>query len=163
MPERDLQIEEDLQFQERAWVVQRVGWGVMLLLVVATIAGVFGEGALSSATVGDAKQLKIEHERFVHYLTPTVLKIHVRAGPEDKKLQVRINSGFMQAVKVDNVVPQPASVETGDQWLSYNFTVETPGQVTIRIDLTPETIGRLSATINSGHGEPLSFRQFVYP
>lgn len=163
MPQRSLQVEEDLQFQERAWVFQRVGWGVMLLLIVAAIAGVFGEGALSSATVGDGKQLKIEYERFVHYLAPTVLKIHTQAGPEDKNLHVKINNYFMQAVKVENVVPQPASVETGDGWLSYNFTVDRPGQITIRFDLTPETIGWLSATVNGGNGKPLSFRQFVYP
>ncbi|HEU4342691.1 MAG TPA: hypothetical protein VFU31_14085, partial [Candidatus Binatia bacterium] len=67
------------------------------------------------------------------------------------------------AVKLDNIVPQPASVEAGDHWLGYNFTVGTPGQITIRFDVTPETIGRLSATVNGGNGEPLSFRQFVYP
>ncbi|HEU4345558.1 MAG TPA: hypothetical protein VFU31_28750, partial [Candidatus Binatia bacterium] len=59
MSKRSLEIEEDLRFQERAWVVQRVGWGVMLLVIVATAAGMFGEGALSSATVGDGKQLQI--------------------------------------------------------------------------------------------------------
>src|SRR5919106_6001727 len=78
MPEESLQIDQDLAYQQREWLVERVGWIVMLLLIVAAAAGIFGNGVLSRASVSDGKQLRIEYERFAHYLTPTSLKVHMR-------------------------------------------------------------------------------------
>jgi hypothetical protein len=40
----DLEIQEDLPFQRREWLVERVAWGVMALLIVAALLGLFGTG-----------------------------------------------------------------------------------------------------------------------
>lgn len=41
---RDLESEENLAFQERQWVVQRVAWVVVLALLVAGLLGLLGPG-----------------------------------------------------------------------------------------------------------------------
>ena len=163
MAGQSLQIDRDLAYQRRQWIAERIGWSMMLLLVIAAAAGVFGEGMLSSASVSDRGELTVEYERFVRYLTPTTLKIHLPVRFEDKDVQIRINRDFLQAAKIESIVPSPATVVIGDNWLGYNFTVHGPGPVLIQFDLTHETAGRLSATISASDSAPLSFHQFVYP
>ena len=163
MAENSLHVEEDLAYQQREWLVERVGWIVMLLLILVAAAGLFGNGVLSRASVSDGKQVRIEYERFAHYLTPTSFKVHMRTTSKDKDIQLRVNNDFLQGIKIEKVVPEPIRVETGDKWLSYHFPVNTPGEVAIKFDLTPEMVGKLSAVIATGSAEPLSFNQLVYP
>ncbi len=46
----DLDIEQDLDFERRQWHVQRVGWVVFLLILLAAFVGLLGTGrsAMSS-------------------------------------------------------------------------------------------------------------------
>jgi hypothetical protein len=163
MAEESLQAEQNLAHQQREWLVERVGWIVMLLLILAAAAGLFGNGVLSRASVSDGKQMTIEYERFAHYLTPTSFKVHMRTTSKDKDIQLRINSDFLHGVKLEKVVPEPIRVETGDKWLSYHFPVNTAGEVTIKFDVTPETVGKLSAVITAASEAQLSFNQLIYP
>lgn len=136
----------------------------MLLVILAAAAGFFGQGLLSGTSVGQDQQLKIEYERFLHYLSPTSLMFRIRAtDSEQRDLRIRINSDFVQAMTLEKVVPEPTRVEAGDKWLSYNFAVNIPGEVIIKFDLTPQQIGLVSAKVSVGSAQPLSFWQFVYP
>lgn len=47
----DLEIEEDLDHQRRCWKLERASWAVMALVLLAAMAGLFGSGPLSWATV----------------------------------------------------------------------------------------------------------------
>jgi hypothetical protein len=46
----DLEVEQDLDFQQRTWALERAGWIVMLLIIAAALAGFFGGGPLSPTT-----------------------------------------------------------------------------------------------------------------
>ncbi|MDQ6718742.1 MAG: hypothetical protein M3Z17_10420 [Gemmatimonadota bacterium] len=48
-----LGIAEDMNFQRRTWMVQRVGWAIMILVCIAALFGVFGKGPLSNGHFGD--------------------------------------------------------------------------------------------------------------
>lgn len=63
----DLEINQDLAFERRQWPVQRVGWGVGALIIVAALLGVFGSGPLSAATAGDEETLLVHFQRFVRH------------------------------------------------------------------------------------------------
>ena len=72
----DLQVGEDLAFQERQWKVERIGWALMALIALAGLAGLFGGGPLSAATVGgDNLPLEVMYGRFVRHRTPTELTL----------------------------------------------------------------------------------------
>jgi hypothetical protein len=67
-----LQIEQDLEYQQRAWTVQRVGRVMMALAVLAALAGLLGPGPLSRASAGaTGDPLRLEYERFLRFQTPT--------------------------------------------------------------------------------------------
>jgi hypothetical protein len=75
----DLELNQDLRFQRRMWAVQRIGWAVMALVVLAGLLGLFGPGPLSSATAGKEEgPLLVEgYERFVRFRIPTTLQVRL--------------------------------------------------------------------------------------
>ncbi len=82
--EADLEMRQDLEFQRRMWVVQRVGWVMMALAALAALLGLFGgAGASSGATAGSREApLSIEeYERFLRVGKPAALRVHVGAPP----------------------------------------------------------------------------------
>ena len=51
----DLQIHQDLCQERREWKIQRVGWLLMALMLVAALAGLLGPGPLSSTIAEDSR------------------------------------------------------------------------------------------------------------
>jgi hypothetical protein len=162
----DLEIDQDLEFQRRTWMVQRVGWVVMALVALAALLGLLGPGPLSNATAGNQKMpLHVAYNRFVRYQTPTQLRVHLtpETGREGKA-RVWLSRDYLQGVQVQQVVPTPEGVEIGSDRLTYIFRLSEPSQPTaITFYVEPEQIGPLSCHIGLGSGPPLSFSQFVYP
>ena len=65
----DLEIEQDLGFEERAWRVQRVSWFIMFLVIALALIGLFGTGPLSSARTGSSgDEFSANYERFARHL-----------------------------------------------------------------------------------------------
>jgi len=64
----DLQINEDMEFQRRSWIVQRVGWLVFALVILLAALGLFGDGILSDAKAGQEEgALWLEYPRFKRF------------------------------------------------------------------------------------------------
>lgn len=65
MKDREHPVVEDIQLQRKVWRLQRVGWYVLLALVILTLLGLFSRGPLSSlVAISDSKDLTVEYERF---------------------------------------------------------------------------------------------------
>ena len=65
MKHRGLQIDENLQFQQREWRTSRAAWIVLLLTMAAMALGLFGNGPLSEARAGEpGDALWVEYSRF---------------------------------------------------------------------------------------------------
>ena len=82
----DLEINEDLRFQRRMWAVQRVGWIVTALVVLAALAallGLLGPGLLSTsakAGSGGASLSVEEYEQVLRYRKPTTRRLGLGEG-----------------------------------------------------------------------------------
>ena len=133
----------------------------MLLIVGAAAGGLFGSGLMSKATAGGA-DLLVEYDRFARYLSPVRLTIRTRADAAGAVI-IRIDSKFIQDVKIDKIVPEPAGVETENGWLAFRFNAATPGEVAVQFDLIPDRTGPIRGTVASGNAAPVSIVQFVYP
>jgi hypothetical protein len=160
-----LQIEEDLEFQRRSWIVQRVGWGLMGLLVIASAAGLFGSGPVSSAETRSAGgEVAVEYERFLRYDAPARLRIAVREAAPEGTIAVRLNREYLDAIKLEHVVPRPERVEIHGDSVVFLFRQANPGQPLLAtFDYEAQRIGRLRARVASGAGASLGFGQLVYP
>jgi hypothetical protein len=169
-PERvsDLQINEDLEFQRRSWVLQRVGWVVMGLVVLAALLGLFGgTGSLGGAKAGSEDAvMSVSYERFLRFMKPTTLQIRLspEAGTEGE-VTVWLDREYLEGMQVQQVTPQPDSAEAGPDRLTYVFKVDDPnGPTAVTFDLLPQQkIGPLKGRAGIDDGEPVNFSQFVYP
>lgn len=161
----ELDVDQDLEYQQREWKAERIGWVLMLLLVIGTLAGLFGRGPLSHASVG-SESLKLEYERFTRHASPTELTVRLGPGVAEKdgKARVRLGREFMQGVRIERIIPEPETIEAGEDALVYVFALVDPSQpVTVRFRLEADEIWSRSGHIALGDGQPLRFTQFVYP
>lgn len=68
----DLDIAQDLEHQRREWVIERIGWAIMALILLAALAGLLGSGPLSNARIDHpGSHLSAEYNRFERYQSPT--------------------------------------------------------------------------------------------
>lgn len=152
-----MEIDVDVPFQRRVWIGQRVGWFVIGILIITALLGFFGSGPMSRASAqGDG--LSIEYERFARLQQPTKLRFMLlTAGPA----QVELSHRYFKSVQIEQVTPEPSSVESAGEWLIYRFAGPRPQAVIFH--LKPEEFGGLAGSARIAGGNPVEFRQFVYP
>ena len=161
----DLVIEQDLRFQQRMWVVQRVGWGVIACVLVAALLGLLGSGPLASRTLESSQGgFRLEYERFLRHHAPTRLHllVHLKGQPR-QEVRVWCDHTLIEHFEVTQIVPPPVKVETTAGSLTYIFPLtDQVDQLVIMFSLEPEIFGLLSSRIGVGD-DSLYFRQLVYP
>jgi hypothetical protein len=162
----DLEIPEDLPFQRREWLIERVAWAVMALLIAAALLGLFGTGPLSRTTAGDkAGPLWLEYERFARLLAPAPLRVHLGPGAErDGIVRVWIDRRYIDSLELQQVTPQPDSTEVGVERLIFTFRrADGEGAAAITFNMRPSRVGILFGHVGLVNGPALSLQQFVYP
>lgn len=98
-PQRQLQIEEDLKFQQCEWKVQFAGWIAMGVLIILASLGLFGTGPSSSSTAqGD--DLNLNYERFARLEQPTDLRFQL-GGETKEPARLFIERAYLDAVKIE--------------------------------------------------------------
>jgi hypothetical protein len=153
-----LQIRQDLDFQRRWGIVQRVGRVVFVLLFAAAIAGIFGTGPLAHASAS-APTFSVDYDRFLRATQSSSLQI----SPDTRQGgggEIAIDESYADDIEVADVTPQPDSETARGDRLVLAYQDRLPAQVQIQV--FPRTIGVHRATIWV-RGRPVSFHQVVYP
>ncbi len=119
-------IREDMRFQRRYWLFERIGWAILVLIAAAAAAGTFAGGPLAAAA-GTGQGFSASYERFARRGVETRLSVTLPAG---RTLWMQGIDGF-DVVRVD---PEPATVRSERQGLAYDFAPGTgAGVVTFRL------------------------------
>lgn len=162
----DLEVEQDLGFQQRMWAFERAGWIVMLLVISAALAGFFGGGPLSLATArADDGLLTLRYERFGRRGADSVITLEIQpAAVRNGEVAAWVSSDYMDGMKLDQLSPMPDSVEAKGEGFLYTFLARNPKEaLTVTFDFTPSALGLLPGRVSLNGGEILSFRQFFFP
>jgi hypothetical protein len=163
-PDRDvgLEVEDDALFHRRMWGVQRTGWFLMQLVVLAGLAGLLGSGPLSRAVAEHPTGLRVEHARFARAEAPQAMRVHL-PPPASRTEGYRIGLGreFVNRVQIEGVVPQPVMMEGLPDRVVYVFAGGAVPVVTFHF--TPRTMGVLRAEVGAPGTGPLTFWLLVYP
>lgn len=162
----DLEIDQDVEFQEREWVVQRVAWVVMLVIIVAGLSGLFGAGPLSAATAGESDDpLAVEYQRFVRHDGRTTVTVRVGGGQSaEDQVEVWVATDYLDGFEIRGVSPEPEEVRSEGGGLIYEFAVGDPTQrVEVTFSLQPRRMGRLTGEIGVPGGQTVTFGQLSYP
>lgn len=153
-------------FQRREWRVERVGWVVIALLLVAAILGVFSNGPLSHTTSADPDgDVEVEYERFVRHMGKAELT--VRIGPsavQDETATVFISRDLIDSMRLEAISPQPESTTGGRIGTTFEFSADADSPPVISITYRPDEIGVAEGTVRIGddHGGARVW-QLTYP
>lgn len=167
-PERvgSLEVAQDLEFQQRQWKAERIGWAIMVLIALLALIGFFGNGPLSSASVeapnGD---LSAAYDRFVRQDARSTLRLQV-AGSQatNKEIELWVSRDYLDDVEVQRISPQPTEVRGGENRMIYVFTIDDPSAtLQVAFSLGPQEMGRLSGEVGVTDGPTVTFNQISYP
>jgi hypothetical protein len=165
--DRGLELEQDLAFHQRTWRMQCAGAILLLLIALAGLVGVFGDGPLSGTVTGDdTGGLRIEHERFARADAPQTMRIRVPATPASAANldRLALSRDFLDRVRMDAVVPTPVVAEAGPRQVAYLFAGQpAPGETLATFHFTARSSGVLRVRVSAPGIPPLVVRQFVYP
>jgi hypothetical protein len=161
-----LQVDEDMAFQHREWMLQRVGWIFMLVFLIAALAGALGSGPASNQTAGSSKeQLQVEYHRFIHYADPMILKFEI--GPfseEEEEIRLAVDAKYVEGVEVQRISPEPNATEISQQANVYVFkTRKSKEAIKVQMHVTPEVYGKLRGKMSVNEGPAVNIEHFVYP
>lgn len=159
-----LEIDEDLVFERRQWAVQRVGWVVMLLILVAGLIGLLGPGPISHAQVSSGA-LAAEYERVVRKQAPSELHVRLEPGaaPEGE-VALLIAQDYLDKVEIRHVLPEPSEMATAPDGTIFRFTVDAPDQPSeITFDIEPSEPGVARGQIGLLEGDGVTIEQVIFP
>lgn len=161
----DLEIEEDIHFQEGEWRAERVGWVIIAAVILLALLGLFGSGPLSSASANGPQGYQVDYSRFVRMMSPTEIRIALPAeAASEGEARFWIDREYLDRFEVENIVPEPQEEEIGADRITYTILVsaqEVPAN--IRLELSPKTSGFFRGRAGWGEANSLTFSQFIYP
>ncbi len=161
----DLEIDQDLTFQRREWLVQRVLWVVCALVIVLGVIGLFGGGPISSVKHASGDDtVAVEYHRFVRHDGRASLTFRVDAShASGQEVEVWIDQRFLDRVQIENVSPQPASVRSDDDRMTWVFeTGDGSDALIATFAYRPQAIGRIRGEAGSGTST-VDVGQLAYP
>lgn len=166
MSNERLDLDQDLKFQRREWLFQRVGWLLWVALIVAGLAGLVGPGPLSSNTAATPDgRLVVNYNRYVHRHHPTQFKLTIQPESEqDESVRLHVSQPLLERIQISRIEPEPASSQLTADGVWYEFNCE-PGTKTLQavFHLEHGEIGRGTGQLQLTGDQPLNASFFVYP
>jgi hypothetical protein len=164
--DKTLELDQDLAFHHRSWIVQRIGWIALGLIIGAALLGLFGGGPLSRTTARSQDgALELEYNRF--WRVQAAMTLHVFLRPKTVhagETRLWLSRSYVDAVDVQHITPPPQRVEAGADRLTYVFAIsQMSQQVEIAFHVEPERPGRITGRLGLDDGTTLSFVHRIYP
>lgn len=157
---------EERQTMRRSWRFERVGWSAIALLLVAGLAGLFGDGMLAAATVASEDGSTVaQFERIVRHGAPTQIQLQLApsSAGTDTVIVFSLDDGYLEAVDVSRITPEPMRVRALAGGVEYHLLRADPTErMTITLAVQPRARGVRRARVGTSHGT-LLLRQFVLP
>jgi hypothetical protein len=153
MQDRQHPVDEDIALQRRIWKFERVGWYVLLLVVLLTLGGLFSRGQ---------KDLTVEYQRFHRSGGVDAMVIHSHGQP-GKPHTIIVDAALLEAFSVDSMQPQPISSAANRQGLKLTLTGDQRGDSSLYLSWRNDGLGLVAGRIAVEGGGEVSLNQFIYP
>ncbi len=161
----DLQVEENMRWQQKEWALSRIGWLLMLGFLLAALVGLFGTGPISlSESTAAGGGLEVTYQKYGRRGAPTELEVTIEpALITQGKFALWVDETYLHQMELENIAPQPESVEAAENHSIYTFAVDEGGPAKVTFNMTVDTIGGTDSTIGIEGGQKVSFSQFFFP
>lgn len=156
-------VREDMALQHKVWRFERVGWYVLVLLVILTLLGLFSRGPLSSRELQSADgTIGVEYEMFHRNGSTHPLILRLKGAP-DAVLAIELGGDWLEGFDVQTVQPQPLRSAAAGQGVTLWVQADRQGQAILRLSLLGEGLGAYQSRIAMPSGAQVTFSQFIFP
>lgn len=152
-----LPIDEWPQLHEKSWIIQRIGWVLLLLFVAAGAFGLFGDGKLSSKRIS-AGQASCSYDHFLRYEGSSRIHFEITRA---ESISLTIPQQYISEMGVRSIIPQPEKSFFSENNIVYLFA-STGHESSIILDCHPKTTGSVSGEITLNNTRFL-LKHFIYP
>jgi hypothetical protein len=127
MPEqkakKGLQVNEDRAWQEKFWTAQRVGWLVMLAIVITAMVGLAGKGGPLASAHAESGGARIDYPRITRWQSADQLTVTL---PPDASgaIDVELSPAFAKLFQVEAIEPEPSDNAATTSGQRFTFDVE---------------------------------------
>ena len=161
-----LEVSEDIRWERRIWAFQRFGRYALALFLLLAFLGFTGSGPLSNASASSPDDLlSVSYERIDRINAPSTFQISFEPDlVSGDELQIWISSDFMRQVQMNQITPEPESVEIGAARYVFTFAVTADADpAPISFQFRPERPGISRAHIGVVDGPEISLRKLMLP
>lgn len=160
----EVAVGENLAFQRRWWVFERVVWAFFLLVIVCDLAGLFGDGWLAKAHASTADgSLTLAYDRIERANTPSTMFMRFgQSAIRDGRIEVFVSDSVVKELGAERIAPQPMISSIGEGGITYSFPA-TAAPAQVEIQLQPATPGPHRFRIRMAGQPPIVRSIFVMP
>ncbi|MGK6352629.1 hypothetical protein [Parapedobacter sp. DT-150] len=153
-----LELDEQLNHQIKGWKVQRVCGALIIIVIILTVLGLFGNGPLSLVKAV-RKGTALQYQRFLRYENETDIQWRV-SGQDTIRLLIPMR--YLDYFKVEKIVPDgyESSISNGN--VSYTFHTDRTAENIIHVYLIPQQAGNISGTWQINE-QDFKVTHFIYP
>lgn len=156
-------VREDMAYQLKVWRFERVGWYVLVLLVILTLLGLFSHGPLSNRDAHSPDgRLSVSYERFHRNGSTNALILHLKGQP-DAVLEVELGGDWLDGFDVQALQPQPLRSASVGQGMKLWVQADARGEANLHLSLLSEGLGTYHSRVALPGGTAVSFDQFIFP
>lgn len=161
---RDFPVQENMKWQKAEWRIQRVGFVLLLLFVIAGACGFFSKGVISSQQVSAADgRLTVEYEHFGRRQSNMDMALRLRKLSGDH-YQVTLSGEAMDNFQIQTLQPQPDETwSSEDQLILIWHRRLQQNNATVWLSLQPQSFGHYPVKITLDNRSQVTFSQFIYP
>ncbi|WP_027613501.1 hypothetical protein [Pseudomonas sp. URIL14HWK12:I6] len=160
---RSYPIREDMAYQLKVWRFERVGWYVLVLVVVLALVGLFSRGLISSREVrSDVGKIRVEYEMFHRNGSTNSMKVSVNATP-DTAVELELAGQLLEGFSIETLQPEPLRSRSSSQGIRLWLQTDLDGQAKLYITLRGDGLGFYRSQIFSPGTNGIKLVQFIFP
>ena len=122
-----LDIDEAIEHHKKGWIIQRIGWLMMFLVILTGALGLFGEGIISKKKV-QTGNFTTEFDKFLRY--EAEMKILVQSTNEAIQ-NISLPKEYIKNFRILRFVPEPLNNYGTGNDVTYNFSAGQQSIITI--------------------------------
>lgn len=161
---RDYPVKEDMPWQRLEWRIQRVGYALLVLIVIAGACGAFSKGFLSDQQVSSSDgRMQVDYERFGRLDSNMDMNLHLHQLKGDY-YQITMSGEQLDELQIQTLQPQPDEAWSDAHTLILRWLRRAGQQdATIWLSAQPQNYGRFTFTLQLDDSSQVKLTSLVYP